>query len=149
MIALQCFDKWSTLGLLDHPTGSLREALKSEIPELSAVRTRGHYSRLGGQVISVFRTDGILYIASDQALIPFDDKVTIEFDRGPTRVLRVSRDKEAEIDIRYRLQDVDNLVLTVDPFTHEEDFDFGLFLYKLYLDKPRRERIYTEECDQR
>jgi hypothetical protein len=136
-------DKFAELFVLDPRAGTLRKVMRADNPDIAAMHIAGCCKELNDSILCVYRENGNVRLRVDDETFDFDE-ITVfwrEDDYG-NRTLRLSSGKQVVYEAKYRIDDVDELCIDMVPMLEEDDVDFGLFLYQIFLDKDRRSRIY-------
>lgn len=134
-------DLYTSVGEFDPATGDLVELARDA---LDATPPSGHYARLAGTLVVLYRDGRDLWIRIGGTARNCADKGTsIEWGRsGTASRLALSTDGREVAAVEYVVVGEGGGPADPTPFADPEDWDFGLFVKNVLDDVGRSERIY-------
>ncbi len=144
MIILQSQDRYNDMLEFSINTGQIIWHSKQNNPDLAEHPISGHFSVLDDHLIALFRYKGFLHLLVDDDLLKFNHKTSVKLDLvEDQRILRIFQNHQSVYTLTYRLQKQSlSLEKDITPFLDAEHFDFGLFVFNVFHDDRRRNRIY-------
>ncbi len=142
-LLVQSFSRFSRVGYFDPATGVV-EALSRKAAGLSdSAPIAGHFGRLGGRRIVLFRDGGALALRVDDRAYGITADTQARLERGWLfHTLTLHHGGAVVLSITYRRPFIfPPLSWDFTPFAEEEHFDFGLFLYNV-IASPERQAVY-------
>ena len=149
MIFLRNNDLFQTVGVLESfDSIGFEERDRNVMKDYPGARIRGAYSYLGGRkLLAVIREGDDLYLRIYDNTIHWDEIVSVSLKDIPGGQRHLAIDtKIKQFTIDYDRPRIDPPISPIhEPFSDEEDYDFGLFIKHLADDPARRERAFRTD----
>lgn len=126
---LQSHDEYDLLVEYE-PNGNIFKIIKrSSFENQNLISVSGFYALLSGCFLGIYAKQENLYLICEKTQIIFNDNIKIFHEKNDTkRKLIINHFDEKVISIDYVIPNY--IQDELDPFSEEEDFDFGMFLAK-------------------
>lgn len=145
---IQSHSEFSKLAEFDPVSGTFKEYPRQNTSSLSEPLL-GSYATLDGVLLIFYRQEHFLWLRIDEHVVKLDENTTARRvllnDRARLEILRNDY-KLTEVTYSvgpYEGLDPRDPVDDLTPFSSNEDFDFGLFVFNVLTDDRRRAAIYA------
>jgi len=138
---LYSFDNFVEVYRYDYKTKVIVKFTKSDLVD-KTIEFDGMLSKIGDNLFLLFKNNGSLIFIANENEILIDDDVLINVTGKPSdRVLTILKKGKFLFEVHYSLVDDKSIEGDLTPFAEEEDFDFGLFVSNISMDK-RRQKVF-------
>lgn len=139
-------DRYMDVGVFDPATGELAEVVRDPVRHVGF--PSGHYARLAGIMVVLYRDQGDLWLRIGGTVQNLSDgRAAVSWKRSrSTARFALSVDGHELATLEYPVGQAGGPDDPT-PFAEPEHWDFGLFVKNVLDDDGRRQRIYQRDLD--
>lgn len=144
-LILRSYSCYSDIINYNHFSGRYYKHVSNPVDENKKLRIHGFYDFLNENFITIYAKSKALSLRVDNIDFSFNKGLKVEINKSNSdRILTVNMENTQKSIIQYSVNQSDQYVNDLTPFVDLEDFDFGLFIANIAINKYRQNILINE-----